>query len=322
MQHALLMFGLEQAIADAAPLTDGAAKLLAAQIAPDTDTDTGVSGELPDFDAVCAALRVPRERTAVQGDDDSRLPRRVAAGRASELERSIWRSWYEAGVHEVLTVQMVNALVARVRAALGTGAECAPAGPQAAEMEPETDAGTEATACDLDLPVVLECGAGSGALAAQLAARLRGEARVVAVDDSSSRIRAVAPVQELDCAVALAKYKPRVVLAAWMPSGLDWTEAMRACASVREYILLGEADGAACGDLWATWGVLPAVGCARCGGEGCERCDTGLDEDSVAPHVEEGFARAELGAVQRYQLCRFDSAAARGFSSAVAFTRM
>ena len=68
MQHALLLFGLEQAIADAAPLTDGAAKLLAAQIAPDTDTDTGVSGELPDFDAVCAALRVPRERTAVQGD--------------------------------------------------------------------------------------------------------------------------------------------------------------------------------------------------------------------------------------------------------------
>ena len=312
------MFGLEQATADAAQLCDGVMKMLAAQLAP----DSGASVELPDFNTVCAALHIPLERTVRLGDGDARLPHRITCGRASELERSAWRVWYEGGVHEVLSAQMVDALVARVRAALRPSTGCATATPQAPTPVASAKSTSEMGAVAHDLPVVLECGAGSGVLAAHLATRLRGEARVVAVDDSSSRIHALAPVQQLDYTAALAKYKPRVVLAAWMPSGLDWTEAMRACASVHEYILLGEADGAACGDLWATWGVLPAVGCARCGSDGCERCDTGLDEDSVAPYIDDGFARAELPGVQRYQLCRFDSAAARGFSSAIAFTRV
>ena len=47
----------------------------------------------------------------------------------------------------------------------------------------------------------------------------------------------------------------------------------------------------------------------------------GLDEDSVPPYTAEGFVRAELPEVAQWQICRFDSHEARGFSSAIAFTR-
>jgi hypothetical protein len=34
----------------------------------------------------------------------------------------------------------------------------------------------------------------------------------------------------------------------------DWTSAFRQCASVREYVLVGEIDDGACGHPWKTWG--------------------------------------------------------------------
>ena len=48
----------------------------------------------------------------------------------------------------------------------------------------------------------------------------------------------------------------------------------------------------------------------------------GLDEGSVPPYEADGFVRAELDAVAAAQLCRFDSSAARGYSTAVAFGRL
>ena len=38
-------------------------------------------------------------------------------------------------------------------------------------------------------------------------------------------------------------------------------------------VLLGETDSRTCGDAWATWGVVPKMGCARCDYEpdGCQR---------------------------------------------------
>lgn len=306
--HASAIFSqLEGAVADAAPLSADATALLRAQLQGGEANEVGE--ELPEHGAVCAVLQLCTDHCAPPPPGAARLPPRIVAGVASERERSMWRAWYESGVHEVLTRQLVDALAERVLPLLRK------ATPGDASIVPGA-----ATAAPV-LPVVLECGAGNGVLARHLAARLRGAARVVAVDDFSSRIGTLAPVEQLDCAAALRKYAPDVVLASWMPAGVDWTEAVRACASVRGYVLLGEADSSTCGDLWATWGVLPPVGCARCDFEGCGRCDTGLDEDSVAPFKEDGFARASLESVAHFQICRFDSAAARGFSSAVVFTR-
>mmetsp|Transcript_44284 Transcript_44284/g.109644 ORF Transcript_44284/g.109644 Transcript_44284/m.109644 type:complete len:186 (+) Transcript_44284:347-904(+) len=112
--------------------------------------------------------------------------------------------------------------------------------------------------CD-ELPVCLEVGAGSGALSHRLVQRLAGWARVMATDSGHDKIPTAGSfcVERLDVDVAIEKFKPAVVLVSWHPSGLDWIRAMRASASVQEYILLGEADSSTCGDGWATWGVLP-----------------------------------------------------------------
>ena len=163
---------------------------------------------------------------------------------------------------------------------------------------------------DGELPTVLELGAGSGALSLALAPRLAGWATVVAVDDMSSRIRTMSDVEKLDHEAALRLHAPTLVLVSWMPSGVDFSGAIRACESVVEYVLLGEADSDTCGDGWATWGVMPDNG-----------YEYGLDEDSVPPARQDGFERATLAACAACQVCRFDSAAGRGFSTTVAFTR-
>jgi hypothetical protein len=131
---------------------------------------------------------------------------------------------------------------------------------------------------DGGLPVCLEVGAGRGALAHHLSRRLYGYARVVATDSgrdpaarccgapasaanaaaattttsssfSSASASPVAAddvptgafaVERLDAEAALSAHAPRIVLCSWMPSGIDWTCAMRACPSVHEYLLLGE----------------------------------------------------------------------------------
>ena len=42
---------------------------------------------------------------------------------------------------------------------------------------------------------------------------------------------------------AIRTFQPNMVLASWMPLGEDWTDEIRKCESVEEYILIGEADG-------------------------------------------------------------------------------
>ena len=53
---------------------------------------------------------------------------------------------------------------------------------------------------------------------------------------------------------ALAMFKPSIVLVGWMPMDEDWSADIRSCPSVREYILIGEADDGCCGHNWWTWG--------------------------------------------------------------------
>ena len=289
----------------------------------DAETDALLSGdELPALAAVCSALGVPLAHS-IDPPDSQSLPIRVIKG-GVDSERTLWRTFADAALHELLSRELIDALVCHLSRALD---RCVCAG--------------------VSQPTILEVGAGNGMLTHHLARRLKSRARVVAVDDGSSRIRTQAEVHVLDQATALEQFAPQIVLACWMPSGCDWTAGFRACASVREYLLLGHPS--ACGDerasmsrrevgpllrfprlarsavhrcrpcpggpawhvRWATWGRLSE-----------RSCDYGLSESSVPPHATEGWVCAELGEVSQRMLCRLDSTATRGFSVAVAFAQL
>ena len=178
---------------------------------------------------------------------------------------------------------------------------------------------------------VLEVGAGAGRLAHHLRAELLhlgGAAAVglVATDSDERGLRAASPAAALvrvaRCdAELLRTEQPDVVLACWMPFGLDWTAVFRACASVREYVLIGEADDGICGRPWETWG---------CRGRGEDRSSSDGDDDAesiaaphrAAPHEADGFVRVDLPELSRWQLCRTDERwRSRGASRTVAFRR-
>ena len=118
---------------------------------------------------------------------------------------------------------------------------------------------------------VLEVGAGDGSLShhLQLALSERGApVRLFATDSGARGLRPLAPASVAcrDAASAVAEFVPDVVLCAFMPLGVDWTSAFRACVSVQAYILLGEVDDGCCGRPWPTWGFV---------------CD---DDDDLAAH--------------------------------------
>jgi hypothetical protein len=105
---------------------------------------------------------------------------------------------------------------------------------------------------------ILEIACGSGRLTQLLdnrAGTKSSQLKFVASDDGSWRIpRQFSRVDKVDYQAALHKYKPDIVICAWMPLGVDFTRAIRACPSVRMYILIGPKDDGTCGDTWATWG--------------------------------------------------------------------
>lgn len=276
---------LEAITSSAPPLSGEARSLLAAQCFP--------SARIPaaPVAAVTAALGLPLRRTQTPAPEH-RLPVRLLAPEPSTQELTLWKEYSAMGLHEIFSAEFLDELAAAVRSLLH---DCA---------------GKRHTGEGDQLPVVLEIGAGSGALAHQIGLRLRGQARVVASDDHSSHIETVIPVEPLNCSAALAAHTPAVVLISWMPSGVDWTAEVRACASTCAYVMIGESDGDNCGDSWSTWGILP---------EDAE--DYGLDEQSVAPFRKDGWKRLDLESVSKHQICRFDSAVCRGFSCTVAFTR-
>jgi len=108
---------------------------------------------------------------------------------------------------------------------------------------------------------VLEVGAGDGTLCFHLQRALADRAapvRLLATDSGARGLRpkAGAKVEQLDARNAVAAFEPHIVICSFMPLGLDWTSAFRACAAVQAYLLLGEKDDGCCGSPWATWGFL------------------------------------------------------------------
>ena len=152
-------------------------------------------------------------------------------------------------------------------------------------------------------------------------------------------------VQQLECSAALDAHSPDMVLCSWMPFGVDWTSDMRACPTVRtapqpsslllsedqavfasvkeppspvpqvrEYVLIGEAEGGICGKQGTTWGshwhprlpdtlrssLQPGGGC-RCKDVSGEQVWGGNDAG-----VYEGFVGVDLPALSSLQLCGSD----------------
>ena len=59
-------------------------------------------------------------------------------------------------------------------------------------------------------------------------------------------------VQKYEYKAAIDKFQPDIVLCAWMPMGVDWSEYIRSKSCVKEYILLGETDRGCCGHNYYT----------------------------------------------------------------------
>ena len=99
---------------------------------------------------------------------------------------------------------------------------------------------------------------------------------------------------------------PDLVLACWQPMGVDWTAAMRANASVAEYVLVGEADDGMCGRPWETWGYAGWDGDIPGDGDGDIPGD-GDGTPPVPPYVRDGFERGDVAGVSgASQICRAD----------------
>mmetsp|Transcript_35402 Transcript_35402/g.105838 ORF Transcript_35402/g.105838 Transcript_35402/m.105838 type:complete len:323 (+) Transcript_35402:329-1297(+) len=170
-------------------------------------------------------------------------------------------------------------------------------------------------------PRLLEAGAADGHLVAHLRASLAGErgeaavADVFACDDFSTAapggVRAARSrgVEQLGYWEALAEHKPDMVVCAWMPMGVDWSHAFRHTPTVREYLLLGEADDGSVGHLWRTWGN-PAF-----------RPPT-APPSLPPPYLADGWERADLPEIGRWMLNRFDSDLDPHGSRAVSFVRL
>merc|ERR1712129_616218 len=84
---------------------------------------------------------------------------------------------------------------------------------------------------------------------------LPADVRVVATDSGACGLPAASGVhvELLAAEEAIATFAPAVALCSWMPLGLDWTTALRACSSLREYVLVGDPE--ICGVPWDTWGL-------------------------------------------------------------------
>ena len=336
---------LNAATANAEPLRARALSLLHGQslhIQQNTAPAEGDGNTLPEFSDLARELGVPLTRSHAPSPK-SRLPLRILSGActATPLEKSLWRTHSDGGLHELLSAELISAIASRIRRVVSrvvlhglasrqdlNGLDAVVLGARderTGRVPVRVTTSGECVRCKPgncfhaddggggELPLVLECGAGSGALSHFLSAALAGYARVLATDshrDKLGKQGTLCEVVHMDSEAAIERHQPSYVLISWMPSTIDWTLRARACERVREYMLLGETDGSTCGDGWATWGVVPENG-----------YEYGLDEDSVPPYTAEGFVRAELPEVAQWQICRFDSHEARGFSSAIAFTR-
>ena len=115
---------------------------------------------------------------------------------------------------------------------------------------------------------------------------------------------------------AIRTFQPNMVLASWMPLGEDWTDEIRKCESVEEYILIGEADGGCCGDAWRTWGIEASdITSDAAKNKGRKR------RASLSLFERDGFLKCYLHDLSALQLQRYDSKHFSNNSQTVSFRR-
>jgi len=151
---------------------------------------------------------------------------------------------------------------------------------------------------------VLELGAGSGLLTKHLSNHLATTELELVATDSGEAALSLAPhceVHRMSNEAALSRYQPAVVLVSWMVINQDWTAGIRACSSVREYLLIGETDDGCCGHPWETWGVDPDMAWeGDCSSTSSEEEEEEAEADAAGPALEaDGTAeRAAYGTVE------------------------
>jgi hypothetical protein len=202
-------------------------------------------------------------------------------------------------VHEFLTLELVDALADRL----------------AASAKAAVSAATVSNAGSPGTPTVAEIGAGSGHLAFHLGGRLAERGVRFFASDARPRRSPFSRSGRVDAEcyrTTLQRRRPHVVLCAWMPMGVDWTEDLRR-AGVFEYLLLGEADNGNCGHNWRTFGNPAFADGAPADGAG---------RISEPPFSADGYDKSYLDDLSRLMLQRFDSEEyPSGSSRAVAFRR-
>ncbi len=163
--------------------------------------------------------------------------------------------------------------------------------------------------------IILEVGAGNGRLTHFLQEKidelLPGKVKIVASDSGKLKISPAFPVENIPHNEALATYKPKIVIFSWMPYRYDCTADFRAALSVDEYILIGEAGGRSCGDLWQTWGKFWSFD-----KEARERY-----ENQPAPYEVDGFEKEYQSDLKDVQLSRINISAGESTSETVSFKR-
>jgi hypothetical protein len=182
---------------------------------------------------------------------------------------------------------------------------------------------------------VLEVGAGYGGLTHFLRPAVAAHACVASVtewhwhcvDDGTRAVASCyADVTRADSVAAVAAVRPQLVLCAWMPFGIDWSAAFRACPACLEYVLIGHRGQGLQGHAMLTWGFRRHSDHDSDGddsnvseGDRNDDSDDGESEDTyvpvaMRPHTREGFERVDLeeltpaqGGFRIRQLSRFDS---------------
>ena len=157
--------------------------------------------------------------------------------------------------------------------------------------------------------------------------------RLVATDGRKTNFQSPLPLERIELEGALAKYEPTIVVASWLPSGVDVTQAIRGCPLVDEYVLIGEPDEGCCGDHWLPWGKSDSRKPERWQYDNDDGTfDQGAYNDALdvysrmyktPPYVKDGFIRTDLDFISRTQKCMFDYPGVQGpsLSSTVSFRR-
>lgn len=141
---------------------------------------------------------------------------------------------------------------------------------------------------------ILEVAAGSGRLTHFLKEHFKKKdfAKINLVATDISPKKSHFPIEKLSYIKALKKYKPDMVICAWMPNK-DWTADFRSQENLEEYILIGETDFGRCGEPWLTWGVHYPD-------------DENFFKGKKPPYEKDNFEKIPLKNISKKEICRYD----------------